>query len=104
MRITSKVSRAAASFLIFGVATAAIPNSGIVSAGACGGSHNDAGAVVAGVAVVGGAAYYFIAADKKKKQDEETPPPAPANTTTDTTKPTSATDSGALHSYIYSGS
>lgn len=43
MKLSTRLTRAGASFLIFGMVAAAIPNSGIVGAGACGGgsSSND---------------------------------------------------------------
>jgi len=66
MKLSNRLTRAAASFMVCGMVTACVPNAGIISAGACdNGGGSDFG-TAAGVAV-GVGAILIIAADKKKK-------------------------------------
>jgi len=88
MKLSTRLTRAGASFLIFGLVAAAVPNSGMNAAGACGSSHNDAGTVAA--VAVGAGALWFLVGDKKKQSDDNTPP---ENTN----------DWNQLHSFIYNG-
>lgn len=88
MKLSTRLTRAGASFLIFGLVAAAVPNSGMNAAGACGSSHNDAGTVAA--VAVGAGALWFLVGDKKKQSDDNTP----AETTGDWNQ---------LHSFIYNG-
>lgn len=89
MKLSTRLTRAGASFLIFGLVAAAVPNSGMNAAGACGSSHNDAGTVAA--VAVGAGALWFLVGDKKKQSDDDN---TPAEKTDDWNQ---------LHSFIYNG-
>jgi hypothetical protein len=64
MKLSTRLTRAGASFLIFGMVAAAIPNSGIVGAGACGGGGSNDDSVrneqIVTAAVLGFATGYLI--------------------------------------------
>ena len=69
MKLSTRLTRAAASLMICGMVTAAVPNAGIISAGACDSGGSDFGTVAAVAAVGGG--LFILAADKKKKADPD---------------------------------
>ena len=96
MKISPRLTRAAASFMIVGMVAAAVPNSGMVSAGACdnGSDNNDfqnacwyAAGVATGVLVVG--------ADRRRHHDDTA-----SNTTAAAARPAADKSWTDLHTFV----
>lgn len=105
MQLSKRLTRAGAAFVAFGLVAAAVPNSAIMPAGACGGSSdNNTGAYIAGGVILAGGAYLLTVKPTPKTSTPSTPdtnPPANTDGSTPPATPASNSEWNSLHTFVY---